>query len=119
MIEFAPHVGPGENLLRNEDGWVWVCPCGFEATCLEDVGGHRQFDCTPKPAAPPDHEAQLVGKLDSARHQLDSAWSNLRIPLTGDDWTEAERLVNELLQLIQRKRSQYPSLAELAKRRAQ
>lgn len=41
-------------------------------------------------------------RLVTAGTLLDSLWANLRIPLTGDEWSEAEGAVNELRAVIEK-----------------
>lgn len=44
MPDFAPTPKDDEAVRWTHWGnWVWTCPCGFEATCSEDVGGHRAW----------------------------------------------------------------------------
>lgn len=44
LPEFAPIPKKGEAVRRTHWGnWIWTCHCGFEATCCEDVGGHRAW----------------------------------------------------------------------------
>lgn len=47
MPEFAPIQRDGESVRWSHWGdWFWKCRCGFEASCCEDVGGHRAI-CKP------------------------------------------------------------------------
>jgi len=44
LPEFAPTAREGEEVRHSPHGnWFWTCSCGFEASCLEDVGGHRSW----------------------------------------------------------------------------
>lgn len=46
-------------------------------------------------------------KLDEAGRLLDSLWAYLRVPLTGDEWTEAEGKVNELRAVIDKAKAEH------------
>lgn len=43
--EFAPpDSADGSTRWTHWGNWIWTCRrCGFEATCCEDVGGHRRW----------------------------------------------------------------------------
>ena len=44
MPEFAPAPREGERVEWLVHGnWKWICSCGFDAYCSEDVGGHRAW----------------------------------------------------------------------------
>jgi hypothetical protein len=68
-MEFAPIPRDGESVRWSHWGnWLWRCRCGFEASCREDVGGHRSscdLDASKATTPPfvvvtpdPDHEPQ-------------------------------------------------------------
>ena len=55
MSEFAPIPRDGESVRWSHWGdWFWKCRCGFEASCREDVGGHRRACAEARAAASKD-----------------------------------------------------------------
>lgn len=65
MMEFAPTVLEGESVRPGiHGGWIWRCWCGFEARCLEDVGGHRAWHRERGEKAPK-RPVDLVPSLDA------------------------------------------------------
>ena len=45
LDDFAPAPSDdGSTRWTHWGNWIWTCKrCGFEATCSEDVGGHRRW----------------------------------------------------------------------------
>lgn len=51
------------------------------------------------------HDAKMIDHLEAARSNLDRAWGALRVPLTGDAWSEAEQVVVGLRKIIEYQRA--------------